>query len=385
MKKKRGKERDNTEESVVREGAKTSQKPDGVPAAVDFFPTAESDGFPKSGSPEPAASLMAATALSELPESYGGNRVVLLPVGPDLAHIYWEIDTKALQEKPRFAAPDGKPATLMLRVHGGSDVKLEGALSPGLLDIIPAPDAKKCYVPLPWPGGTCFAELGFEMADGGFFSLARSDTATIPPRQPAARELATATVVGNTLDRTMFPSQLPHVDREGHAPPPSPTQFTDRVLLDAQPRPAFTRTVKHTGIERPQSFNEGDVDQTGMKEDLAERVRDEKQADRGETASQSGDVIQQHPTMTTALADSCFDQFLVPEHIVRGRVAEFYKLFQIRQASGEETPLKNHHALGLHQNGTGLDLTEWSEQRFAAGISSDAAASNQSLLPSVDS
>jgi hypothetical protein len=132
-----------------------------------FYPTADREPVPL----EPG----------ELPSSYGKNRLVLLPVDPYLMYTYWELAANA---------PPTAGTRPILRFHEYTAAAGPGISRPFDVDIDLA--AGNCYVHLWSPDKSYHADLGLRSEDGGFVSLARSNTVRTPPASPAAPPQALA-------------------------------------------------------------------------------------------------------------------------------------------------------------------------------------------------
>ena len=110
----------------------------------------------------------------DLPSSYGGKRLVLLPVDPYLIHVYWDVSS---------TAPPAAGARPVLRFH-------ESPASPGAhadmhqsrpFDVDVHLAAGRWYVHLWSPDKIYCADLGWRGEDGAFIPLARSNTVRTPP------------------------------------------------------------------------------------------------------------------------------------------------------------------------------------------------------------
>ena len=122
-----------------------------------------------------------------LPEKYGTNRVVLLPVEPGKMHVYWEFVFQQASfsgqdscNKP-FAGDDKHRTKTVLRFYD-----VTGSGSDRYFDLEVDTYSGNCYVDIPSPGGAYVAEFGFRAATGNFFPAIRSDVVEPPPPAPAA-------------------------------------------------------------------------------------------------------------------------------------------------------------------------------------------------------
>ncbi len=108
-----------------------------------------------------------------LPETYGEDRLVLLPIDPYWVHAYWEL-----------APPDhpaGEEARFILRVYDVTCIDFDGSNAHSYFDIELNPDARSWYINLWSPGKSLCAELGRVLQDGTFAPRVRSNAIHTPP------------------------------------------------------------------------------------------------------------------------------------------------------------------------------------------------------------
>jgi len=150
--------------------------------------------------------------LSDLPDSYGETRVVLLPVGPYSAYVYWEVTPDEL-EKVRHRVGDGhRQLQATLRVNDVSKLNPDGMGAGHSFDVHIDLKATGRYVNLRSPDRLIFVELGFKTEEGRFFSLARSNTARTPPdcisfKADEQYMLVTDAYTFQTTEKSRFKSQ----------------------------------------------------------------------------------------------------------------------------------------------------------------------------------
>jgi hypothetical protein len=103
----------------------------------------------------------------DLPEAYGETRIVLLPVGPDKIHAFWEIDP----------AQQGRP---VLRLHETGPSPTENGTKKGAWDIPIEPRVTSRYMNLRPTGGFYQAEIGHLGQEGRFMQAALSNVIETP-------------------------------------------------------------------------------------------------------------------------------------------------------------------------------------------------------------
>lgn len=178
--------------------------------------------------PQPAAPSSLETG--ELPESYGVDKVVVLPVNPYLVHVYWDL------------APDHQHHT-----NATACLRFSEAGSADSFDVNVDLAAKSWYVPLWSPEKRYSVELGLTVPEGGFISLARSNPVETPRAWPVAEVQEQFRRVDNTGPAGGIPTPppdpaLPAIQTA--ATPPlavvGRTPWSARVPLDPPAEPSLT-------------------------------------------------------------------------------------------------------------------------------------------------
>jgi hypothetical protein len=103
----------------------------------------------------------------DLPEEYGETRIVLLPVGPDKIHAFWEIDP-------------GRQGRPVLRLHETGPSPTEDEAEKGALEIPIEPLVTSRYINLRPTGGFYQAEIGHVGQKGRFMQAALSNVVETP-------------------------------------------------------------------------------------------------------------------------------------------------------------------------------------------------------------
>ena len=118
-------------------------------------------------------------ALPELPETYGDNRIVLLPRDLSWLFTYWDL-TQEYKEAARAAG--GR--VLALRLYDVTGVDFDGTNARGMHEHECAEWARSWYLPTPTPDRDYIVEIGYRGADQ-WFPLARSNKVSVPSDQPS--------------------------------------------------------------------------------------------------------------------------------------------------------------------------------------------------------
>jgi hypothetical protein len=133
---------------------------------------AQVESAPESGAVADSSTFAAAGA-PEVPLESPESRVVLMPVEPETAHVYWEI------------APDvPKEDQAVLRVYEVTGAAPSEAGEQAFRDIVVNTADKRQYISALHPGRSYCIDLGFKKADGSFMTLAHSQTASMPVASP---------------------------------------------------------------------------------------------------------------------------------------------------------------------------------------------------------
>jgi len=153
---------------------------------------------------------------------FSQKRVVLLPVEPHRLHAYWEFpfrrDPVADPMAPhrRQTRDEARQTKMILRFHA-----LDAAQNPtNHFDLEIEAATGSCYVEVPTPGGSYYAELGFRAALGRFFPAVRSAVVATPAPAPAPPEPQAAASLVPQSDPTTRDSHPPLATPEPPAPPP---------------------------------------------------------------------------------------------------------------------------------------------------------------------
>jgi hypothetical protein len=157
----------------------------------------------------------------ELPVSYGITSVVLIPVEPYLANVYWDVSPSDREKIGRRLAVRSRPSQPVLRFHDVTG-HLPNKKSPDFFDIEVDLRAGNWYVHLWSPGKSYFAELGLRSATGRFFPVARSNTAEFPAAGPLEERYGRTVLL--TGDNNTVNQIAPETDTleilPGPVPPP---------------------------------------------------------------------------------------------------------------------------------------------------------------------
>jgi len=121
----------------------------------------------------------------ELPGSYGETCLFLMAVEPYLLHVIWEVDTDTLKGIQDQFGDELNPVKFMLRFYDVTGILFDGgnAQSSFARDIDLSD--KKCYVSLRKAGKAYVAVIGYKKRSGHFCSLARSNVTETPRVGPA--------------------------------------------------------------------------------------------------------------------------------------------------------------------------------------------------------
>jgi len=116
-----------------------------------------------------------------LPESYGDNRLVILPRDPLWFFAYWELtQDRADSARRDFGADVWDKAALILRVFDVTESELDGTGAAPSFDVEIQKQAREWYVKVEKSGRIYLVDLGLRLPDGRFISLLRSNRIRLP-------------------------------------------------------------------------------------------------------------------------------------------------------------------------------------------------------------
>jgi hypothetical protein len=154
----------------------------------------------------------------ELPDSYEETCLFLMAVEPHLVHAIWDVDPEELKEIKDQGHDSPHPVRFILRFHDVTDTIFSGENSRASFDVEIDLSEKKRYVPLRNAGRAYLAEIGTIIGTGSFSPLARSNVTETPrigttpqlePRFAVVQEVAVPeSVVTDVPPETMTPDRL---------------------------------------------------------------------------------------------------------------------------------------------------------------------------------
>jgi uncharacterized protein len=114
---------------------------------------------------------------SELPASYGDDRIVLLTRDPFVAHAYWEATPARIERERSWFGWDSK---LAVRIYDVTGVQFDGRNAIGYYDQEVPDRTGNWYFDLGRPSHSFCAEIGLLTPEGRFLTIARSNYITMP-------------------------------------------------------------------------------------------------------------------------------------------------------------------------------------------------------------
>lgn len=251
----------------------------------------------------------------DLPDSYGDTKVVLLPVDPYLVHVYWDVAPGELEKTKTHLGEGPQHVQATLRFYDITSIIFDGSNAHSVFDVDIELQARNWYVHLWSPERSYCVDLGFRTKDGRFVPIARSNVAETPRAWPLERgEERFMLVTGNYERVEILPQQIGC--RISNLQPPT------------------------SSIPHPASH----IRSAGQTEhDAAEKERP--------TEPQRARPI-----------DSA--------ELLRRKLAEFYRLRRWGKPPLQPPFPPTRSLLDPLEEGSHLDLTEISERKFTAGLSS---------------
>ncbi|GAB4306588.1 DUF4912 domain-containing protein [Cyanobacterium aponinum UTEX 3222] len=118
--------------------------------------------------------------LGDLPESYGEEKVMLLPLSPQWGYIYWDISP---QKQKELRNQGGK--FLALRLYDVTDIDYDSETPHNVKEFLCGDVARAWYVPIPVSDRIYAVDIGYRCEDGRWLAIARSPQVKIPSAYPS--------------------------------------------------------------------------------------------------------------------------------------------------------------------------------------------------------
>ncbi len=118
----------------------------------------------------------------ELPESYGKDKLVLLPVNPNWLHAYWDLSPQTM----RLLESLEPGSEVVLRLHDVTYIIFDGTNAHRTFEVgVDVRFTRNYYFNIPVPGADYLLELGYKKPSGEFVSLLRSNVCKAPRNYPS--------------------------------------------------------------------------------------------------------------------------------------------------------------------------------------------------------
>jgi hypothetical protein len=141
---------------------------------------------PEAAEPRERKRVSYPSPVTELPENYGDNRVVLMVKDPAWLFGYWEIRKDAAGSALNTLGDKARTARIVLRVYDTTDILFNGHNAHTYFDIEITENVHNWYIHTGKPGRWFCADIGFLASDGTFCVLARSNTVQTPDVKESA-------------------------------------------------------------------------------------------------------------------------------------------------------------------------------------------------------
>jgi hypothetical protein len=115
------------------------------------------------------------------------TRVAAMPVNPRLLHVYWQISQRDLETIHHTFHEPGVKARPVLRLYDITYILFDGTNAHHVFDVEVDLRTLRWNVAL-WSGNKSYiVELGYELSDGSFYRMARSNMIHVPREEPSHR------------------------------------------------------------------------------------------------------------------------------------------------------------------------------------------------------
>ncbi|HAC62462.1 MAG TPA: Rho termination protein [Cyanothece sp. UBA12306] len=118
--------------------------------------------------------------LGDLPDSYGENRIVLLPRDPQWCYAYWDISPESKAELQRQGGQQ-----LALRLYDVTNINFNYQTPNSIQEYFCEEFAFEWYLPIPFSERDYIVDIGYRCFDGRWLVLARSFPVRVPPVYPS--------------------------------------------------------------------------------------------------------------------------------------------------------------------------------------------------------
>lgn len=122
---------------------------------------------------------------SDLPASYGKDKIVLQTRDPWWLHAYWEVTPNTWGKLKQKLKSSFFGAKTILRVYDISHIIFDGTNAHRFFDIEINPQANNWYIDTAGPGRSWCVDLGLRLANREFIKIVRSNTAHTPIDGPS--------------------------------------------------------------------------------------------------------------------------------------------------------------------------------------------------------
>ncbi len=308
----------------------------------------------------------------EIPGGDEETKVVLLPVNPNLLYVYWEFSARDLEEMSRVFSRLGPRARPVLRFYETANP--DSLNSASCFEVAIALSAGKWYVHLEHPAKSYCLDLGIYLGQGSFRLLARSNVSQMPQACPSEKmeERYLCVEGGHCPEQVVAPpaegrnaSQSAPSEDKTQAPPERLLRSAEALLTArawAEPRGREVNGPEHRGAWEPVA------ESTGHPGDEAELA-----AHPGASHSRPFyDDSEDNGGINRELERTRISRGAPPEETQR-HLAEFHRQRSWDWAwwsPGVEDRKESQPAAESR-----TDLTDLSESKFRAGISSGQKSS----------
>jgi hypothetical protein len=232
------------------QGSVRSERPVGSYPSQPLCDKAQPANEREAQAPEAPAALPE----EELPEIHEATKVVLLPVNPYLAHVYWRIAPGDLREIGKVLAKPDLQAQPILRFYDITDVHPEDIEAHRWFDVEIDLRTGNWYVHLERPAKSCCIDLGLRIKGRKFRPLARSNVALTPRDRPSEKTEESFLPLG-VVSRAFETVDMPGIEpREPAKTPPKRPQvggLPPPLDKELEPRELWTfRITTPEEIER---------------------------------------------------------------------------------------------------------------------------------------
>ncbi|MDP9000433.1 MAG: DUF4912 domain-containing protein, partial [Myxococcota bacterium] len=186
---------------------------------------------------------------TDLPWSYGENRLTAIVRDPDSAYLYWEVTDEGIAAASARLGPAGGTGWCNLRVYDTTGRDFDGTNANDYFDIRVDRKDREYFLMIRRPTSTVHVEIGIRTHEGYFQPIARSGRVEFPRSNPSpSSSLDWMTVTSDDAPPAAAPYRSRHAGPEASLPSREGGGYVDvwrAAYAPSMPEQSETTTREH--------------------------------------------------------------------------------------------------------------------------------------------